>query len=185
MATSVYTLQDFVREAREIVERELDVERTLDQLSQPLERVIARDDCLADLESGDPDPDRGVIIHRSDGLTVFAVVWPADSSAPVHNHNGWALEGVIRGMELNHNFQRLDDGSEPWRAKLEEVEPSAVGPGQTTSLLLPPNDIHSVEIPAGKTLAIHVYGVDLPAQWRYRFDLETGEVSPYRMRTRA
>jgi predicted metal-dependent enzyme (double-stranded beta helix superfamily) len=88
---------------------------------------------------------------------------------------------VIKGRERNRNYQRLDDGSEPWRAQLEEVDPSEVGAGETTSLLLPPNDIHAVEIPAGKTLALHVYGVDLPKQWRYRFDLDTGEVSPFRM----
>ena len=44
----------------------------------------------------------------------------------------------------------------------------------TTALDIPPNDIHAVEIPAGKTLAIHVYGNDLYKQWRYQFDIETG-----------
>lgn len=53
--------------------------------------------------------------------------------------------------------------------------------GETTSLLLPPNDIHAVEIPEGKTLALHVYGVDLSKQWRYRVDVDTGEVTPFRM----
>jgi hypothetical protein len=45
--------------------------------------------------------------------------------------------------------------------------------------MLPPNDIHAVEIPRGKTLAIHVYGLDLARQWRYQFDKETGEVKPF------
>ena len=56
--------------------------------------------------------------------------------------------------------------------------------GEITSLMLPPDDIHSVDINEGKTLAIHVYGVDLTKQWRYCFDIETNEVTPYRMRTR-
>lgn len=182
MANDIYTLQDFVREAREIVDRGNDDKGTLELLHEPLSRIISRSDCLADFEGNDdPEPDRGFSIYRSDDLAILAVIWAPDSGAPIHNHNGWAMEGVISGREFNHNYRRLDDGAEPWRAKLEEVAPSEVRAGETTSLLLPPDDIHAVEIPAGKTMAIHVYGVDLAKQWRYRFDIESGEVTPFRM----
>ena len=181
MAVDSYTVQQFVEDAKAIVARDLEEQRTIELLGEPLERLVSRADCLADV-GGDPEPGRGFPIYRADDLTIMCVVWPKDGGAPVHNHNGWAMEGVIRGLERNHNFRRLDDGSEPWRARLEEVDPSVVGAGQTTSLLLPPDDIHAVEIPEGKTLAIHVYGNDLIRQWRYRFDLESGEVTPYRMR---
>ena len=181
MQTSVYTLEDCVRDVREIVDRGLDEPQTIELISEPLERLVARRDCLADFEGNDdPNPERGFPIFRADNLAIIAVVWAPRSSAPIHNHNGWAIEGVIEGVEINRNYQRLDDGSEPWRAKLEEVGPCEIRAGQTTSLLLPPNDIHSVEIPEGKTLAVHVYGVDLPKQWRYQFDLESGEVTPFR-----
>jgi predicted metal-dependent enzyme (double-stranded beta helix superfamily) len=181
MVTGVYRLQDFVEEAKDIVARRLDEESTLTALSEPLSRLISRPDCLADVEpSGNPDPDRGFTIYEADDLTILAVVWPENGGAPIHNHNGWAMEGIVSGMERNRNYARLDDASTPWYAKLEEVDPSVVHAGETTSLALPPNDIHAVEIPAGKTLAVHVYGLDLLKQWRYRFDLETGEVSPFR-----
>ena len=185
MTSTVYTLQQFVEDARAIVARRLDEQRTLEALLEPLARVIARPECLADMEQdGNPEPERGFPLYRADDLSILAVVWQPGSGAPVHNHNGWAIEGVISGTERNRNYARLDDGSEPWRAKLEEVEPSLVGAGQTTSLALPPNDIHAVEIPAGKTLAVHLYGVDLYKQWRYQFDLETGEVRPFRSGSR-
>ena len=185
-ATEAYALQDFVRDAREIVDRGRDDEGTLDLLHEPLPRIIARADCLAGCEGNDdPAPEHGFSIYRSDDLAILAVIWAPGSSAPIHNHNGWAMEGVISGHELNHNYRRLDDGSEPWRAKLEAVAPSEVRAGETTSLLLPPDDIHAVAIPAGKTMAIHVYGIDLAKQWRYRFDLESGEVTPFRMGVRA
>jgi 3-mercaptopropionate dioxygenase len=175
-----YTLQDFVYDAREIVDRRLTEDKTLAALAGPLERIIARRDCLADMEpSGKADPERGFSIYRADDLSILAVVWQPGATTPIHNHNGWALEGIINGLERNRNYARLDDSSEPWRARLEEVEPSVVSTGQTTALDLPPNDIHAVEIPSGKTLAIHVYGVDLYKQWRYRFDIETGEVHPF------
>lgn len=186
MTATVYTIQDFVRDARAAVERGLDEQATIELITDPLERLISRPDCLADFEpSGNPSPERGFAIYRSDELAILAVVWAPESGAPIHNHNGWAVEGVIAGEELNHNYQRTDDGSEPWVARLEEVDPSVVRAGETTSLLLPPNDIHSVKIPRGKTLAIHVYGVDLPKQWRYRFDLESGAVTPFVMGRRS
>ena len=185
MTTATYTIQDFVREAQRVTDRGDSGDRQIAQIAGPLEKLIQRKDCLLDLpECEDADPEQGFIIHRSDNLTISAVVWQPDSGAPVHNHNGWAMEGVISGVELNRNYQRVDDGLTPWRAELEELEPSLVTAGSTTYLREPPADIHAVEINQGKTLAIHVYGLDLLRQWRYRFNLETGEVEPFGMRTR-
>ena len=186
MTTAVLTMQDFVAEAQRVADRGDSAERQIARIAPYLERMVARPDCLLDLpDCDDPDPDKGFVIHRADNLTIMCVAWPEDSGAPVHNHNGWAMEGVISGVELNRNYQRVDDGSRPWYAELEELAPTRVPPGATTYIPEPPADIHAVEIKEGKTLAIHVYGLDLISQWRYRFDLETGQVSPYGMRTRA
>jgi predicted metal-dependent enzyme (double-stranded beta helix superfamily) len=185
MTSASYTIQQFVEDARAIIDKRLREEKTLEALSEPLSRVIARQDCLADVEAnGNPDPERGFPIYRAEDLSIICVVWQPNAGTPIHNHNGWAMEGIISGMERNRNYARLDDMSTPWVAKLEEVAPSVVRTGETTSLMLPPNDIHAVEIPGGKTLAIHVYGNDLYKQWRYQFDLESGEVKPFRMGTR-
>ena len=185
MTTATYTMQDFVLDAQRIVDRGDSSDRQIAQIAGPLERIIQRRDCLLDLPDNDEaDPDKGFVIHRADNLTIMCVVWQPDSSAPVHNHNGWAMEGVISGLEHNRNYQRVDDGATPWYAELEELEPTRVPTGTTTYLNEPPADIHAVEIPEGKTLAIHVYGLDLIRQWRYRFDLETGRVEPFAMRTR-
>jgi predicted metal-dependent enzyme (double-stranded beta helix superfamily) len=185
MTTGTYTVQEFVREAQRIADRGDSGDQQIAQISGPLERLIQRKDCFLDLPGCDSaDPEEGFVVHRSDNLTVMAVVWQPDSGAPVHNHNGWAMEGVISGVELNRNYQRVDDGLTPWRAELEQLEPSLVQAGSTTYLREPPADIHSVEINQGKTLAIHVYGSDLLRQWRYRFDLETGKVEPFGMRSR-
>ncbi len=177
---AVYTVQQFVEDARDIIAKRWDEKRTLEAITEPLARVIARQDCLADVQSeGNPDPEKGFPIYRADDLSIIAVIWYPGAVTPVHNHNGWALEGIIRGTERNRNFGRRDDGSKPWVAELEEVEPTHVSTGQTTALDLPPNDIHEVSIPGDKTLAIHVYGNDLYKQWRYQFDLATGKVKPY------
>ena len=104
MTATLYTLQDFVADARAIVAQGLLEPETLTALTEPLRRIIARRDCLADLEpSGNPDPDRGFTILQSDELSILAVVWPEGGGAPIHNHNGWAIEGVISGRERNRN----------------------------------------------------------------------------------
>lgn len=186
MTTGIYTIQDLVRDAQRIADRGDSAEQQIAAIAGPLERVISRPDCLLDLPDCETaDPEKGFMIHRSDNLTINAVVWAPDSGAPVHNHNGWAMEGVISGVEVNRNFDRTDDGSTPWFATLEERDPTRVESGQTTYLPEPPSDIHAVEILHGKTVAIHVYGLDLYRQWRYRFDLETGKVEPFGMRSRA
>jgi predicted metal-dependent enzyme (double-stranded beta helix superfamily) len=178
----VYTIQQFVEDARDIIAKRWDEKKTLEAISEPLARVIARQDCLADAHpEGNPNPDKGFPIYRADDLSIIAVIWHPGAETPIHNHNGWALEGIISGTEHNRNFARRDDASKPWVAELEEVEPTLVSTGQTTALDVPPNDIHAVDIPGGKTLAIHVYGNDLYKQWRYEFDLESGEVKPFRM----
>ncbi len=185
MTTGTYTLQDFVKEAQRVADRGDSAERQIAQIAEPLERIIQRQDCLLDLrDNDDADPDKGFVIHRADNLTIMCTVWQPDSSAPVHNHNGWAMEGVISGVEFNRNYQRVDDGTTPWYAELEELDPTRVPTGTTTVIAEPPADIHSVEIREGKTLAIHVYGLDLLRQWRYRFNLETNEVEPFGMSTR-
>jgi predicted metal-dependent enzyme (double-stranded beta helix superfamily) len=185
MTTAIYTIQQFVEDAKAIVARKLDEQATLEALTEPLSRVIARQDCLADVEAnGNPAPEKGFPIYRAEDLSVICVVWQPNAGTPIHNHNGWALEGIISGTERNRNYARRDDASTPWIADLEEVEPSLVTTGQTTSLAVPPNDIHAVEIPGGKTLAIHVYGNDLYKQWRYQFDIESKKVTPFAMGTR-
>jgi predicted metal-dependent enzyme (double-stranded beta helix superfamily) len=184
MTAAVYTLSEFVRECQAITDLRQEAERTIADIVGPLERIISRNDCLADLEpNGSADPERGFVIHRAKNLSILAVVWPEGSGAPVHNHNGWAMEGVISGVEVNRNFTRTDDGARPWVATLEETPSTEVRTGQTTVLAEPPSDIHAVSIPEGKTLAIHVYGVDIVSEWRYGFDLESGEVTPFHGRT--
>lgn len=123
MTAPAYGLQDFVSDAQQIVSRGLEEPKTIELVSEQLARVIARGDCLASFD-GNADPDRGFPIFSAENLAVIAVVWAADSGAPIHNHNGWAAEGVIRGKEVNRNYQRLDDGSEPWRASLRRSTPA-------------------------------------------------------------
>jgi predicted metal-dependent enzyme (double-stranded beta helix superfamily) len=175
-----YTLDQFVAEVRAVRAQKLGAPRNVEALTPLLERIVSRPDCLTD--HGHPrSPEKDFNIYVDDTLTVRTVVWKPGETTPVHNHLGWAIIGVVEGNERNTNYRRVDDGFRPWRVKLEQVGVADIRPGQS-SFILAPDDIHTVTIPEAKTVAIHLYGNDLSKQWRYQFDLETGEVRPFRGR---
>ncbi len=182
MKKTAYTLDRFARDARGVVARRLSDAATVRALTPLLARLVSRPDCLAD-RGGDPDPERGFQVCASPRLTIQAIVWNAGTKAPPHNHNGWAMVGVVRGRERNVHYRRADDGSQPWKVSLEPAGVFDILPGQVGSVL-PPHDIHAVEIPSGKTLAVHVFGSDISKQWRCAFDPATGEVKPFVFRPR-
>ena len=182
MQTAVYTADRFVRDAMEIRHRHLDDQSTVEALTPLLERLAAQPSCLAPLGHG-ISPEQSFDLYTVDDLTIRVVIWLPGETTAIHNHNSWALISVVEGNERNTNYRRLDDGSRPWHADLEEIGPVEITPG-TSASIFPPHDIHAVSIPAEKTVAIHVYGNNLGRQWRYQFDLDTGEVTPFKGRKR-
>ncbi len=118
---------------------------------------------LADL--GEPEEAGFQDVYRSDELTILNFTWAPLMTLMPHNHNMWAVIGLISGREDSILWKRVD--SSITAAGASTMAPRDVG-------VLGPNAIHSVTNPTGKlTSALHVYGGDFFTPDRSEWDPET------------
>jgi len=136
-----------------------------------LAELIARDDWLPGAIA-EPDP-AGYRIHLlhcdpARRFSVSAMVWGPGQGTPIHDHTVWGMVGVLRGRE------RCEEFSLPF-APDGPLVPGAVheiGPGDIDFVSPSIGDIHRVSnaLADGVSVSIHVYGADLAALTRSRFD---------------
>jgi hypothetical protein len=89
--------------------------------------------------------------------------------------------GILQNSLEEVCYDRLDDGSRPDRAELQEVRGTQVGRGTVAYLLPPYEEIHRIGNTTGKpTISLHVYGRDLDAV--NVFDPVSGKVNPMRIK---
>jgi predicted metal-dependent enzyme (double-stranded beta helix superfamily)/predicted enzyme related to lactoylglutathione lyase len=114
-------------------------------------------------------------VYRAEdaSLSVMAMVVPAGVATPVHDHRAWGLVGVYQGQQREKVYRRIDDGSRPDFADLQQVAENILAPGDITTLLPPEGDIHMIEtISAEPSISIHVLGNDIGCEHRHRYDVE-------------
>src|SRR5262245_38484855 len=123
-----------------------------------------------------------LLYRAGDGsLTLFSLVIPPGAETPVHDHLAWGLVGVYRGRQHETVYRRLDDGSDPTRARLEASRTQTIDAGSFYTLLPPIDDIHYVKTVSDEpSVSIHLLANDTACVWRHRFDPATGLVTPFR-----
>ena len=108
-------------------------------------------------------------------LTLFALVVPAGSQTPIHDHLAWGLVGLYRGTQDEEIYAHADGG------ELERVEARALAPGDFYALLPPRDDIHRVRTTSPETsVSIHLLTNDTGCVWRHTFDPEAKTSAPFR-----
>jgi 3-mercaptopropionate dioxygenase len=108
-------------------------------------------------------------------FSIVSLVWAPGAETPVHDHQVWGLVGILRGSETSQRFV-LD----PTSGALTKGSRTILGPGQV-EVLSAANDIHQVaNARSGRnSISIHVYGGNIGAMRRRRFDPATGAVSEF------
>ena len=111
------------------------------------------------------------ILNQEDNDTnlVEVISWLPGVGVAPHDHQTWGGVVGIDGTEMNIEWRRLDDGSEPGYAELKKYRETKVSKGDVLTFM--PNDIHSVRNDSDRpSLSLHIYGRVLANLERSEFD---------------
>ena len=174
-----YGVREFVADARRIMEvpgGAADREAAVRELEPLLQAALWgpgwTDDEYATTVDGRPG--YRYYVNDDGSLHVYGVLFRHDRPTPVHDHVTWGIIGVQSGEQRTTRYLRRDDGSTPGRCSVELSADGVLTRGATYPLL-PPHDIHRIEVVSpGEGLSIHVLGADLKRQRRRIFHVDAG-----------
>jgi len=177
---NTYGIAEFITDARRIMGVEGGIRDRTDAVGQ-LEPLLKR----ALDGPGWTDPQYATIVDggrpgfayykNDDGsLNIYGVLFRPEHPTPTHDHVTWGIIGVYSGRQRTTRYRRVDDGATPGQCSVALEEDAVLTHGATYPLL-PPHDIHRIEVLGTEDgLSIHVLGADLKRQRRRIFDVENG-----------
>jgi len=161
-------LRGFIVDFAELLSKTSDEPLILRDGGALLADLIAHDDWLPDRYAR-PSADRyqQYLLHcdSAERFSIVAFVWGAGQATPPHNHTVWGLIGLLRGAEISQAFAADRPG-------VPVGEPRLLRPGDVDMVSPRVGDIHKVAnaAPDATSVSIHVYGANIGAVERSRFD---------------
>jgi predicted metal-dependent enzyme (double-stranded beta helix superfamily) len=172
-------LRRFIRSVTDVVDRSPPEEVLLQSVERSMADLLTVRDWLPDEFARCTAESYGQYLLYCDPRERFCVVsfaWGPQQASPVHNHTVWGVIGQLVGTETSQTYAADATGA------LREVGPLEVlHPGQVATISPEENDIHRVSNPSKTVLSIsiHVYGCNIGTTTRQKFDVTTGQETPF------
>jgi len=173
---NIARLRRFVQDMTRLVERHgADEPRMLEEGERCLRALITHDDWLPDaFAQPSPESYRQYLLYCDplERFSVVSFVWLPGQRTPIHDHTVWGLVGVMRGEEQCDEYAEPAGAAQP----LRPTGTHRVKPGDVDRVSPRIGDVHVVSNAGheGPAISIHVYGANIGAVRRHRFDPETG-----------
>ena len=169
-----YDLNQFIDDCRAILRRDPGPAGR-EKIRALLERLLQDEDFIA-AHCSDSTP-KGLYVLHDDaelGFQILAHINEKARASPPHDHGkSWAIYGQAASHTDMTEYERVDDGSDPTRAKLEVTKKYRLHPGQAG--IFADGAIHSIDYPDGSRF-VRVTGTNLDRIQRASFDVKTGVV---------
>ncbi len=170
------TIPRILGRTKESLERFLANPASLDQIKESLARVLAG----KAIPYGQPVDKDGYGSWRlyTDPDHLFCIRPTHQRSTTTrqpHDHGelGWAVYGILMGETVQQIYERLDDGSEPGRAKLRPLPPIRQRAGE--ALIIPVGAPHAI-IARTENWSVVIRSREMETLWRNWYDAEAGTV---------
>jgi 3-mercaptopropionate dioxygenase len=176
-----YTLQNLIQDVDRIVRGYPSESEVLLHLKPALEKLVGSPGSVP-AKAFTPRKDRFAMnllqMPEDEAYSIIGGVWHPGQTTPIHDHLTWALIGVYEGEEREALFRRTDDGSNPKRARIQQVSERVNKKGHVT--VLGHSGIHRVDnISIKPTTSVHIYGRDIGNAERHSYNPVTGEISRF------
>ena len=175
-----YTPADLIEDAMKILERVGPGEEGFKAIGELLQRLGRQPGLLSEGRMAGLHGSAAtatILAEDASGHVLMLARFPSEAPTPVHNHGSWGVAHVVKGHDRYSRWERLDDGSDPAKAKLRLAETLELGPGDTIHFGEPPDDIHAQQGIDDAAWELVLFGRNPNARPRAYFDPETGYVT--------
>ena len=170
------TISRILGRTKESLERFVANPRSLDQIKESQARVLAR----KAIPYGQPVDQDGYGSWKlyTDPNHLFCIRpthQRSTTSRQPHDHGelGWAVYGILVGETVQQIYERLDDGSEPGRARLRPLPPIRQRAGE--AIIIPVGAPHAI-LTRTENWSVVIRSREMETMWRNWFDADAGTV---------